>query len=197
MDVVLKNVDQLRGMIGDLLEATRSDSAALQIAPHEVDVTPLITDAVSFFQLRADTIELTHDVPRDLPGVYADPQRVRQILNNLIDNALKFTPPGGRVSVRARQVAPERAFVCVEVADTGRGVSPEGRQLVFERMYQDRPTDDRPRGGLGLGLFICRLLVERHGGQIWVESEPGRGSTFFFTLPVMRTNTAGAQHRDE
>jgi signal transduction histidine kinase/DNA-binding response OmpR family regulator len=184
LDVVLRNVDQLRGMIGDLLETTRSDTGMLKIELQPISVSDLIVEAVSSFCLSAGTIALDHDVPPDLPAVYADPQRVRQILNNLIDNAIKFTPPDGRISVRAWLMEPQCGSVCVEVADTGRGMSLQGKGLVFERMYQDQPMDDLPRGGLGLGLYICRLLVERHGGQIWAESQRGVGSTFFFTLPV-------------
>jgi signal transduction histidine kinase/DNA-binding response OmpR family regulator len=192
LDVVLRNVDQLRGMIGDLLETTRSDTGLLKIARQTISITVLIGEAVASFQASAGRIALHHDVPQDLPAVFADPQRISQILNNLIDNAIKFTPPGGRITIRARLLEPERQFVCVEVADTGRGLSLHGKGLVFERMYQDQPTDDLPRGGLGLGLYICRLLVERHGGRIWAESDPGSGSTFLFTLPVMHAAITAA-----
>ncbi len=185
MEIVLKNIEQLRGMISDLLEATRADSGRLRIERREVSISSLIAETVSTFKLSAGTIDLSSRAPLHLPPVFADPQRVQQILNNLVDNAIKFTPANGRIAIRARLVEPECDCVQVEVADTGRGLSSKGKALVFDRMYQDQPASDLPRGGLGLGLYICRLLVERHGGRIWVESEPGVGSTFFFTLPVV------------
>jgi len=184
LGVALRNVDQLRGMIGDLLETTRSDTGRLRVDRHAIAVGPLIAEAVTSFQPGAGTIRLDQQIADNLPEVFADAQRVRQILNNLIDNAIKFTPPGGRISVRAALVEPERAFVRVEVEDTGRGLSPDGTELAFERMYQEQPTADLPRGGLGLGLYICKLLVDGHGGRIWATSTPGAGSAFLFTLPV-------------
>jgi signal transduction histidine kinase len=162
----------------------------LRIERQEVPLEPLLAETLSTFKLTAGPLQLHNDTQPNLPTVYADAQRVRQILNNLIDNAIKFTSRRGRIAVRAFVVEPERDFVCVAVADTGCGLSREGSRLVFERMYQDQPMRDQARGGLGLGLYICRLLVERHGGRIWVDSEPGCGSTFFFTLPVYRPAAA-------
>jgi signal transduction histidine kinase/CheY-like chemotaxis protein len=184
LQIVLMNIGQLRRMIGDLLEATRADAGTLRVERQEVSLKGLIAETLSTFTLSADTVGLQDNTPSVLPTVYADPQRVRQVLNNLIDNAIKFTPARGTISIGARVVEPEQDFVCVEVADTGRGISSSGKQHVFERMYQERHTNEASRSGLGLGLYLCRLLVERHGGRIWVESEQGRGSTFFFTLPV-------------
>ena len=108
---------------------------------------------------------------------YADAQRVQQVVTNLVDNALKFTPEGGRVAVAAEA---DGSGARVSVADSGIGISPDTLPHVFERLYQVSSTAQR---GLGLGLFISRALVERQGGRIWVESPPGGGSVFRFTLP--------------
>jgi hypothetical protein len=104
---------------------------------------------------------------------------------NLIDNALKFTPPDGSVIVKANLIETDPGWVYVSVTDTGRGISSEARALIFERLYQDPNATDNSRKGLGLGLYIAREIVSLHGGRIWVESQAGHGSTFSFTLPLL------------
>jgi hypothetical protein len=101
-----------------------------------------------------------------------------------VENAIKFTSPDGAVMLQANVVEADPDFVYVAVTDTGRGISPEAKALIFERLYQDPDSVDNNRSGLGLGLFICREIVRLHAGKIWVSSEPGQGSTFTFTLPV-------------
>jgi len=119
-----------------------------------------------------------------IPLVHADPDRVLQIFLNLIENAIKFTPPDGSVMVKACLVDADPGFAYLSVADTGRGISPEAKALIFERLYQDPNAVDDSRKGLGLGLYITKELVRLHGGRIWVESQPGHGSVFSFTLPL-------------
>jgi hypothetical protein len=119
-----------------------------------------------------------------IPLVYADPDRVLQVLVNLIDNAIKFTPPGGAVVVKACTVEADPNMVYLSVTDTGRGIGLEAKALIFERLYQDPNSVGNNRAGLGLGLFIAKELVELHGGRIWVVSEIANGSTFSFTLPL-------------
>ena len=109
---------------------------------------------------------------------------MRQILINLIDNGIKFTPEGGAITVESRRFAEDDGFLCLSVSDTGCGISPENRELVFDRLAQVKSSAEASRSGLGLGLFISRDLVLRHGGRIWVESQLEHGSTFYFTLPV-------------
>jgi signal transduction histidine kinase len=128
-------------------------------------------------------ITLSAEVSDDLPFVYADPQRVNQILTNLIDNAMKFTAAKGKISIRAEILDRDPGWVHVSVADTGCGISPEAREKVFDRLYQEERTASS-RKGLGIGLHICKELVSRHGGRIWLDSKIGVGSTFHFTLPV-------------
>jgi hypothetical protein len=119
-----------------------------------------------------------------IPFIYADPNRVLQILSNLLDNALKFTKPDGSVMVKACLKDNDSEFVQVSVTDTGRGISPEATAMIFERLYQDPNSVDDSRKGLGLGLYISKELVRLHGGQIWVDSQLSHGSTFVFTLPL-------------
>jgi anti-sigma regulatory factor (Ser/Thr protein kinase) len=119
-----------------------------------------------------------------LPLVHADPDRVLEVLINLVDNAIKFTPAEGSVMIQTSLVEADPGFVYISVSDTGRGIGPEAKAQIFERLYQDPDSVDNNRSGLGLGLFICREIVRRHEGRIWVSSEPGHGSTFTFTLPV-------------
>jgi hypothetical protein len=119
-----------------------------------------------------------------IPLVHADPDRVLEILINLVDNAVKFTPPEGSVNVKLSQQETDPEFIYVTVTDTGRGISPDALPLIFERLYQDPDSVDGNRSGLGLGLYIARELVNLHGGRIWVASQPGQGTTFTFNLPV-------------
>ena len=186
LDIVLKGVNQLRTMIGDLLEATRAESSKLRLEPRCISLEDLVQQIVLMFQNTAANarIRLRTEVERHLPFVYADPDRIIQVFTNLLDNALKFTPAGGTVTVRAHTVANDSEFAYVAVADTGCGISPEARPLIFERMYQEDSSIDRSKKGLGLGLYITRHLVRLHGGRIWVESEPRQGSVFSFTIPL-------------
>ena len=120
------------------------------------------------------------DVPPARPPIDADEERVLQVLENLVGNALKFTPPGGVVTVGAAR-AEDPAWVVFSVRDTGPGIAREHVSRVFDRFYQAQASDRR---GSGLGLAICKAIVEAHGGRIWAESEPGKGATFSFTLPT-------------
>jgi signal transduction histidine kinase len=186
LGTVLNSVHQLRAMIRDLLEATRAESGKIHIEPRCLTIGDLIQQAVSMMTAAAKEKQVGLEVGLDtrIPFVYADPDRVLQVLINLIDNGIKFTPPGGAVIVKACMVEADPNMVYVSVADTGRGMGPEAKALIFERLYQDPNSVDNNRAGLGLGLFIAKELVELHGGRIWVASEIADGSTFSFTLPV-------------
>ncbi len=183
---VLKSVNQLSAMVHDLLEATRAESGKLRIEPHCIVLGTLIQQAVSMMTATAKEKRVGLEMASDarIPLVYADPDRVLQVLINLLENGIKFTPPDGSVMVKACLVDADPNFVYLSVSDTGRGISQEARALIFERLYQDPNAVDDNRAGLGLGLYIAREIVQRHGGRIWVASEPGHGSTFSFTLPL-------------
>ena len=188
--IVLKNVRQLQLMIHDLLEVTRLETGKLTIEPESVSVSDAVIDILKTLQVttRAKGVNLSYDLPRDLPSAHADQTRLGQILIILLDNAIKFTAAGGAVKIRARLQPQDRRFLLLEVSDTGCGISPEMTERIFERLYQASQQTQASRRGLGLGLYICKELVTRQGGHIWVKSELQKGSTFSFTLPVFSLN---------
>jgi PAS domain S-box-containing protein len=190
LQVVIENANQLTEMVNDLLDISRADAHKLSVELQYTKPAGLVSTVLSTCLKNATDKDIRLSVssssPRleDLPPVWADPARVRQILTNLIDNAIKFTPAHGSVSVRAEMDPDEEGFLRVSVTDTGIGINPAHREIVFERLAQVGDEYHSSRAGLGLGLFIARELVMQHGGRIWVESELGKGSTFSFTLPV-------------
>jgi signal transduction histidine kinase len=182
----LRNARQLEGMVAELLDAVRAQTGKLAVTVQRVELAPLVEDAVGGFAGRAadNGIRLGAEVQPGLAPVRADSGRVGQVLGNLLDNALKFTPEGGEVRVSAAADG-DPGFVRVEVADSGPGVPAGDAGRIFERLWQAEGDDAGPsRKGLGLGLHICRELVTRQGGRIWVDSVPGHGATFAFTLPL-------------
>jgi PAS domain S-box-containing protein len=185
-EIVLKNSVQLQSMIDDLLEVTRVESGKLSVVPECILATNAITDVFDTFRERANEKEvaLSFVLPRGLPQVYADPTRLRQILIVLVDNAIKFTPSGGVVKIQAQRNEADADTLLLEVSDTGNGIDPEATTKIFERLYQVSGASLAGRKGLGLGLFICKELVTRQGGNIWVKSKLGKGTTFSFTLPI-------------
>lgn len=186
LKTVLKSVNQLHAMIRDLLEATRAESGKMRVEPRCIALGELVQQTVAMLRPTADEKKIGLEIALDqrLPLVRADPDRVLEVLINLVENAIKFTPPEGSVLVTASMVEADPGCVYISVSDTGRGISPEAKALIFERLYQDADSIDNNRSGLGLGLFICRGIIRLHGGRIWVSSELGQGSTFSFTLPV-------------
>lgn len=186
LKTVLKSVNQLHAMIRDLLEATRADSGKLRIEPRCIDIGELIRQAVAMMRPTAAEkhVGLEAGPEQTIPLVYADPDRTLEVLINLIDNGIKFTPPDGSVVVNASMVETDPSAVYLSVSDSGRGIPQESLPLVFERLYQDPNAADGNRTGLGLGLYIAKEIVTLQGGRMWVASQPGSGSTFSFTLPL-------------
>ncbi len=186
LGTVLKSVNQLGRMVRDLVEATRAESGKIRLEPRCVSLDELTRSAAKMLENTAREKQVGLELGMDvrIPFIHGDPERILEVLINLMDNAIKFTPAGGAVTVQACLVPTDPEFVYVSVTDTGCGISPEARNLIFERLYQDPNAVDNQRKGLGLGLYIARELVGLHGGRIWVASEPGRGSNFTFTLPL-------------
>ncbi len=182
LSVLIRNVDQLKAMIDDLLLANRAGRDTVAIDPDVVDAAQLLADTAAAFGPTAAErgVRLDHDAG-PLPLVIADSKRVREILTNLVENALKFTPRAGRVTIAA---AAEEGFLRFEVRDTGCGIDAEALPRVFERFYQAEQSDSISRNGLGLGLFVCRDLVRRQGGELTATSAVGAGTTMSFTLPL-------------
>ena len=190
--LALDNVRQLKDMVSDLLDLTRLDTHKLAIEPQKLEPARFAAEAVNTCRNNAldKKITLRSLLSANLPFVWADPSRVRQILTNLIDNAIKFTPRGGFVTLQGTVAPDEPGLVCFSVTDTGPGIAVKDREIIFDRLAQLKKNSDEGRSGLGLGLFIARDLVVRQGGRIWVESEYGKGSTFFFTLPILAAESA-------
>jgi signal transduction histidine kinase len=166
-----------------LLEAARQEESGVLVTLRPVDLTMLIEGAVENVASAAtdSDIRLVHDVAPDLPRPFADAEKLERVVLNLLDNALSYTPSGGRIAVVA--VARD-GFVEVSVSDTGPGVPADYRETIFERFVRVPSVKGR-RKGFGLGLYFCRQVVQAHGGDIWVEPGPGDvGSRFVFTLPL-------------
>jgi signal transduction histidine kinase len=189
MQGVLERIQQngrhLLGLINDVLDLSKIEAGQLTLSPVDYSMRELVLDVVSATEaLAADKkLALEVDVPADLPPGRGDERRLTQVLMNLVGNAIKFTDAGS-VSVRAK--VDDGSFV-VAVTDTGVGIAPEDQKRIFEEFQQVDSSSTRKKGGTGLGLAIARRIVELHGGRIWVESTPGRGSTFAFTLPLSAT----------
>jgi signal transduction histidine kinase len=183
LQIVRNNADRLVSLVNDLLDVSRIDSGKIHLQPAPVALDPLIREVSESLRshLREKGHTLSLDLPDALPPVLADRDRLVQILGNLLSNANRYTPPGGTIVVRA---AANVRQVRIEVEDTGIGLSPEEQQQVFSRFFRARNRATQEAGGTGLGLAITRALVELHGGTIEVQSTPGQGSTFSFTLPM-------------
>jgi anti-sigma regulatory factor (Ser/Thr protein kinase) len=158
------------------------------VEPAKIHLPAIARDAVSLLAMaeKAKHLRLLSIVPQDLPPAYADPARCRQILINLIGNAVKFTPAGGTITVDARVWGEDSDFLRISVSDTGCGIQPKETGKLFQRLYQAADSNGLNRGGLGIGLYLCKEFVCAHGGKIWVESRFGEGSTFSFTMPIFR-----------
>ncbi len=178
-----EEIDNLTQMVQELLELSRIESGKVPLQKQPIRAVDLIKPAITRMELQAERakIELVNLCSDELPQVEADPSRMQQVLVNLIHNAVKFTPPNGKITLDAKV---DKSSVVFSVKDTGVGIPEEEVDRIFERFYKaDRA---RSGGGTGLGLSICRHLVEAHDGTIWAESCPGEGSTFFFTLPIKK-----------
>jgi signal transduction histidine kinase len=186
LQIILRNVGQLRAMIEDLLEVTQAQTGKLTVELKSIAVNEAAAYAVDTLKGAAKQKDITLSfLPSAwLPSAYADATRLRQILTILLDNAVKFTPAGGTVTVGTREYKKDGGMVLVEVSDTGCGIKPEETERIFEHLYQVTDPGSAGRRGLGLGLHIAKDLVTRQGGEIWVTSVPGKGSLFSFTLPI-------------
>jgi signal transduction histidine kinase len=177
------NVERLTRMVSDLLDLTRIEAGKIELAHGVVDPGEMVAEATEGLRplARARAIQLELDVA-GCPPIWGDPDKVHQVLTNLVSNALKFTPTGGRV-ILAAGAAPD-GMVRLAVRDTGLGIPPAERERVFDKFYQvGRVEGERPPGS-GLGLTIARHLVELHGGRIWIEDDGGGGTTFVVLLPA-------------
>ena len=171
-------------MITDILQAAKGSSAELHIQPQKLDLGELCREVLNSLQTRSQSKQLNidTDIPADLPLVYADPERVRQVFVNILDNAIKYTPASGTIHISILHRTTQK--VQVSICDNGLGIPEENRERIFEDHF--RLQRDEAQEGYGIGLSLCQRIVRSHYGQIWVDSVPNQGSCFHFTLPVFR-----------
>jgi two-component system phosphate regulon sensor histidine kinase PhoR len=174
-------IDNLTQLVNELLELSRIESGKAPLSFQRIHPCNLLKPAYERMTLQAERarLELVLDCESDLPLVFADPDRISHVLINLVHNAIKFTPPEGKITLSAYQ---DEDYIVFYVRDTGVGIPKKDLTRIFERFY--KADQARSGGGTGLGLSIARHMIESHGGYIWVESEEDIGSTFYFTLPV-------------
>jgi two-component system phosphate regulon sensor histidine kinase PhoR len=197
-------LDGLTQLVRELLELSRIESGHVRLERRLVPAGELVHEAAGRLRAQAERAGLVLGVQAPGPGeppllVYADAERIEQVLVNLLHNAIKFTPPGGQIVLRA-EAGPDAGEVVFSVADTGIGIPPEDLPRIFERFYKvDKArTGTRDRdGGTGLGLSIARHIVQAHGGRIWAESTPGIGSTFYFTLPTPTSSSISTASQEK
>ena len=184
LNIVHRNACHLQNLVNDVLDLARIEAAQMSLSPEETDLQTLVQEAVHTARslVGARGLALRTEIAPDLPKLWIDPTRIRQVLFNLLNNAARFTERGS-VTVTVRQQAEEVVFA---VADTGVGIAVEDIPRIFEEFRQADGSTRRRHGGVGLGLAISRRFVELHGGHIWVESQEGQGSTFYFSLPASR-----------
>jgi NtrC-family two-component system sensor histidine kinase KinB len=176
-----EDVARLRALVNDLLDLSKIEAGRMPMEFDRVAADRLIGHVLSLFeeQARERTVELTSDFGESLPEIWADANKIAWVLTNLISNALRYSPAGGRIEITGHAIG---RFVHFSVTDEGPGVPLEYQTKIFDKFVQVR--DDQMRSGSGLGLAICREIVKAHGGTIWVDSVEGQGSRFTFTIPA-------------
>jgi two-component system, OmpR family, phosphate regulon sensor histidine kinase PhoR len=182
LKIIERNTQRLDLLIQDLLTISALESGRMKLNPQPVVLRPLVDKVLTDLHARAENkkMSLINEVPE--LGAHADMNRVDQVLANLVDNAIKYGRANGRVTVGGNQQADGRVEIFVQ--DDGPGIPSEALDRVFERFYRVDKARSRDQGGTGLGLSIVKHIVQAHGGEVWAKSEPGKGATFFFTLPA-------------
>jgi two-component system OmpR family sensor kinase/two-component system sensor histidine kinase BaeS len=191
LDLVLDETQKFGRLVDDLRLLTLAEAGQLPLDAQALDVPQLLADVRDAFDCQANEagITLALETAEKLPPLYADPQRLGQVLGNLVNNALRHTPPGGEIILGAAAVSPGAAAptgILLWVADNGEGITPEDLPRVFDRFWRGDPARSHEQGaGSGLGLAIAKGLVEAHGGRIWAESQVGEGTTVSCLFPVL------------
>lgn len=179
--IIEEETDRLSELIDNLLDMSQIEVGMLRVVPGPTQLRTLVREVAEEMRMRTEQHWFVVDMPAHLPRVWADARRLRQVLRNLFENALKYSPRGGQITVSCQV---EGDQVQVSVSDQGDGIPPEYLDRIFERFFQVDGTSTRKIGGSGLGLSIAKGIVEAHGGRIWAESSPGYGSVFRFTVPL-------------
>lgn len=195
LQVIVEEADRLARQIGGLLEVSRLQAGGMRLEPTDWPLPPLAAQVVERIAAQAgDRFAFELRFPDDFPPVHADYERTRQVLENLISNAVKYSPDGGTIRVAGR-TADDHAIV--SVSDQGIGIAAEEQAKLFRRFYRVDNRLRRQTQGAGLGLFLARAIVEAQGGRVWVDSQPGRGSRFSFTVPLATPQLVDLRHRAE
>ncbi len=188
LEIISKESDRLGRLINNLLTLSRIESVQIYWRMEMISINKVIKSAVDNIKLVIEKkgVELKVKVADNLPQIWGDEDKLIEVLINLMDNASKFTDTGGKIEVVAdEKKINDQSDIWVSVSDTGTGINPQEQEKIFDRFYQVKTNilTDKPKGS-GLGLSICKEIINHHGGKIWVESKPGEGTTFIFTLPV-------------
>jgi len=183
LGIIQSSTTRLSNLINDILDISRIESGKVDIKHEPIDYRRIVADTLRLLRAAADGKQIVMDasLPETMPPVRGDTDKVAQVLTNLVSNAIKYTPPGGWVKVWL-EVSGGSVTTCVQ--DSGIGIAPEDQKKLFQKFFRADNTSTREAGGTGLGLVIAKTTVELLGGAIWVESEPGRGTRFYFTLPL-------------
>ena len=181
LETVHKETERLNELISNFLDLQRLQAQLENYQLETVSIAEMLSEAGHLFALASRVHHIRVECPPEISPVQGDPKRLQQVLKNLLSNAIKYSPGGGEVVLRAVQ---RRGVVIISVEDQGLGIPPQDLERIFERFYRVNDSDRRIPGGIGLGLALVREVVKAHGGQVWVESRLGQGSTFFFTLPL-------------
>lgn len=175
---------RLSHLINDLFELSRLEAGAETFHPSPHFLDNLLIEELQACSLSLDAKKLRVQVslPDQLPPVWVSAEQIKRLIANLLQNAVRYSPFGGTISIRAEASSPD--YITVTITDTGEGIAKDEQSRIFERFYRTDKSRNRERGGAGLGLAIVKSIVERHDGQVGVRSEPGKGSSFWFTLPI-------------
>jgi PAS domain S-box-containing protein len=194
LGIIKSNTDRLTALINDLLDISRVETGRVRFEPRPLQVSTVVSDVVNALAGQAEMKQqaLTYEVQAGLPDIMGDEDRLNQVLTNLIGNAIRYTPEGGEIDVRAYLVD---SAVRVDVQDTGIGIASEELGRIFERFYRADHPVVQEASGTGLGLSIVKMFVEMHGGRVWVESQVGEGSTFTLVLPLPLQQDTGDKMR--
>jgi PAS domain S-box-containing protein len=192
IDMAIANSDRLTRLVNDILDFDNAEKRRTPLNRVPVEAGELLRRAADVAHGTATAARIEFRIEVQASPAFADPNRLMQVLNELVANAIKFSPPGTAIALRAEDASPAASpggdaaakEVCFSVADQGHGIAPEKLEHIFEPFHQGDASDSRALGGTGLGLALCRSIVEQHGGRIWVESEEGKGSRFLFTVPA-------------
>ena len=195
VQVIKKHADRLEKLVEDLLTLSKIETRASALKPERLSLTELINDALDVIKEPAEKKNISITCEQCLTSlfVYGDRNALEQVLINLLDNAVKYGRQGGKILLSA--VEKDQREIQISVKDDGIGIPREDLPRIFERFYRVDKGRSQELGGTGLGLSIVKHIVQAHGGQVWAESEPGKGSTFYFTLPTVEDRLSSEQMR--